>query len=59
MRDTAKTRIQVRAASTPTGQAAAKSTPKKVATPLPPLNPSQTGNRWPTKAAAPASTSAS
>ena len=45
---------QVAPAAAPTGQAMASSTPKKVATPLPPLNFSQTGNRWPRKAAPPA-----
>ncbi len=39
------------------GQASAASAPKPVATPLPPLKPSQTGNMWP-KVAATAPTSA-
>ena len=35
-------------------QAAASSTPPPVATPLPPLKPSQTGKQWPMKAQNPA-----
>ena len=42
---------QVAPASRPAGQAMAIIAPKKVATPLPPLKRSQTGKRWPTKAA--------
>ena len=44
---------QATQAATPTGHAAVSSTPRPVATPLPPLNPSQTGNRWPMTAPSP------
>ena len=41
---------QVAAAARPTGKAAANRVPKKVETPLPPLNRRKTGKRWPRKA---------
>ena len=43
MRVIAAVTAQVAQAARPTGQASASSVPRKVATPLPPLNPSQTG----------------
>ena len=55
MRNAASTTSHVASAISPTGQAAASMIPSAVATPLPPLNPSQMGNRWPRKAAPPAS----
>jgi hypothetical protein len=49
---------QVRQAARPAGQASAIVRPRKVATPLPPLKPSQTGKQWPRKAAKPATIAA-
>ena len=58
MRQTSAAPSQVAATSNPTGQYSAMQTPRKVATPLPPLKPSQTGNRWPSTAPRPARISA-
>ena len=52
MRVSAAVAAQVAQAISPTGQASARSMPRKVATPLPPRKPSQTGKRCPRKAAA-------
>ena len=50
-RVTANTTIHVSTARPPSRGSRARSTPRAVATPLPPLKPWKTGNRWPRKAA--------
>src|SRR5947208_2065405 len=57
-RVTARSVAQVRAAAAAGPGRSTATTPNPVATPLPPRNRSQTGNRWPRNAASPAATPA-
>lgn len=45
------TASQVSSTASPNQPLMPNSTPRAVATPLPPLNPKNTGNKWPTNAA--------
>ncbi len=58
IRVTPNTSSQTAPATRPLGQCSGNSKPKAVATPLPPRNWKNTGNRWPRKAQKPTSAAA-